>query len=54
MRTDPDHPAERWVILGAARYLIVVVAVYTYRDDTIRIISALKSTAKERRSYEEK
>ncbi|HYX34648.1 MAG TPA: BrnT family toxin [Oligoflexus sp.] len=54
VRPDPDHTEERWVILGTARYLVVVVAVYSYRDDIIRIISARKATAKERRSYEEK
>lgn len=54
VRPDPDHAEERWVILGTARYLVVVVAVYSYRDDSIRIISARKATTKERRSYEEK
>ncbi len=54
VRPDPDHNEERWVILGSARYLIVVVAIYSYRKESIRIISARKATAKERRSYEEK
>lgn len=35
VRPDPDHAEERWVILGTVHYLVVVAAVYSYRDDNI-------------------
>jgi uncharacterized DUF497 family protein len=31
----------------------VIILVYTWRGDRVRIISARKATARERRSYEE-
>ena len=53
VKEDPDHPEERFVILGSARYLLVVVVAYTYRRQSLRIISARKATKKERKLYEE-
>lgn len=50
---DPDcDEEERWVTLGldsVGRFLVVV---WTLRDDWVRIISARKATARERRLYE--
>jgi uncharacterized DUF497 family protein len=52
VKEDPDHPEERFVILGAAKVLLVVVVAYTYRHEAIRIISARKATKRERKVYE--
>jgi uncharacterized protein len=50
---DPDgDEEERWVTLGldsVGRFLVVV---WTLRGNTVRIISARKATARERRLYE--
>jgi uncharacterized DUF497 family protein len=52
---DPDHSAEedRLIILGLSRSLNILVVCHCYRenDEIIRIISARKATAKERRQY---
>lgn len=45
---------ERFATLGVDLLDRVVVVVYTYRNDDIRIISARKATKKERRVYEGK
>jgi uncharacterized DUF497 family protein len=53
--SDPDHSIEeqRYVSMGrSARGRLLVVA-HTERGDTIRIISARLTTARERRQYEE-
>jgi uncharacterized DUF497 family protein len=53
--SDPDHSIEeqRFVLMGrSARKRLLVVA-HTGRGDTIRIISARITTARERRQYEE-
>jgi hypothetical protein len=52
---DPDHSdeEERFVTFGmSARNRLLVIA-HTYRSDRIRLISARKATAQERRFYEE-
>lgn len=54
VKEDPDHPEERFVILGSAKYLLVVVVAYTYRHQTLRIISARRATTRERKTYEAK
>jgi len=43
---------QRFVSLGSDSFGRVIVLVYTYRDDTIRLISALKATSSERKQYE--
>lgn len=53
VKEDPDHPDERFIILGVASFLMVVVVSYTYRREAIRIISARKATKRERKVYEE-
>lgn len=44
---------QRHVSIGTDAIGRVLIVVYTYRGDHIRIISARKATRKERRSYEE-
>ena len=49
-----EYPDEdRFVTLGIDAFGRVLVVVYTYRDETIRIISARKATAIERQQYQE-
>ena len=52
---DPLHSDEedRFVILGVSNQQRTLVVVHTYRDDTVRIISARKATSRERKDYEE-
>ena len=44
---------QRFVTVGTDAIGRVVVAVYTYHRDSIRLISARKATSSERRQYEE-
>ena len=52
---DPDHSdkEERFIILGISKLLNILVVCHCYRenDEIIRIISARKATAKERKQY---
>lgn len=43
---------ERWVTLGLDAFGRILVVVYTWRDENIRLISARLATARERRQYE--
>lgn len=49
-----DHPdEERFVVIGRDALGRVLIVVFMYRDEaTIRIISARRTTARERREYE--
>ena len=53
---DPDHSEDedRFVLLGLSSALRILVVCHCYRSDdgAIRIISARKATAKERKSYD--
>lgn len=53
---DPDHSEEenRFVLLGLSSALRILVVCHCYRSDdgAIRIISARKATARERKSYD--
>jgi len=51
---DPLHSGneERMIQIGTTNKNRLVVAVFTERDDKIRIISARKATNKERKYYE--
>ena len=51
---DNEHPTEeRFVTIGSDPLNRILVVVFTWRGDTtIRLISARKATASERRSYE--
>jgi uncharacterized protein len=50
-----DHPAEaRFVTLGMDALGRLLVVVYEWRDDDVRLISARKANRSERRQYEVK
>lgn len=44
---------QRYVTLGTDAVGRIVAVVYSYRSDTLRLISARKATRKERKQYEE-
>ena len=50
IRTEGE---QRFVTVGSDTTGCILVVVYTYRGENIRIISARPATRKERRSYEE-
>lgn len=51
---EDDLPVEkRFITLGLSESGHLLVVVYTYREDRIRIISARKATAAEKAAYEE-
>jgi hypothetical protein len=43
----------RFILVGSDALGNVIVVVYTWRGDVVRIISARKATRKERKKYEE-
>ena len=48
-----DYGEDRWVTIGLAYYAVLYV-VYTVRhEDTVRLISARKANAEERKQYRE-
>jgi hypothetical protein len=49
---DETSGEERFVTLGTDALGRLLVVVYTWREDCIRIISARKATPRERRRYE--
>jgi hypothetical protein len=49
---DSAEGEQRFVTLGSDALSRVLVVVYTYRGDTLRIISARKATRNEVRTYE--
>ena len=50
-----DYPGEeRRVIMGMDAFLRILVVVYAWRDEKIRIISAWKATPREIKQYEDK
>jgi len=54
MRDPYFENEERWITTGMDTLGRVVVVIYTWRGETIRIISARAVTPRERRQYEEK
>jgi uncharacterized DUF497 family protein len=52
---DPDHSARehRFITVGTSRSGWVLMVAHTDRGDNIRIISARKTTRRERKYYEE-
>jgi uncharacterized protein len=48
--SDPDE--QRWIVLGLGGMGRLLVVVYTWRADNIRIISARRAEAHERGQYE--
>lgn len=47
------HDEERWITLGLDALARVLVVVWTWRDESIRLISARRATPTERKQYEE-
>lgn len=52
LRDPVAHDEERWVTVGHDPYQRVLVVVYTWRGERIRLISARRATGAERRRYE--
>jgi len=51
---DPFATAEeRWITVGLDALGRILVVVYTWRAETVRLISARKATPREREAYEE-
>jgi uncharacterized protein len=50
---DDRFEEERFITIGIDAFGRVLVVVYTWRDDEIRLISARKATRSERNQYEE-
>lgn len=54
---DPDSEEDRWVTVGHASAIGLVVVVHTHeeemQDEVIRIISVRKATRRERMQYEQ-
>lgn len=48
---DPDHDEPRFVTIGMDAYARLLVAVYTWRGENIRLISARKATKLEQKYY---
>lgn len=51
---DEAEDEERFVTIGMDALARVVVVVYTWRDDRLRLISARLATGRERKQYEGK
>jgi uncharacterized DUF497 family protein len=53
---DPDHSIseQRFITIGMSSAGRVLIVAHTDRDEIIRIISARKTTQRERKQYEEK
>ena len=51
--TDDYPDEERFVTIGMDALGRILVVIYTWRGDSIRIISARKATNRERKQYEE-
>jgi uncharacterized DUF497 family protein len=51
---EDDHPVEkRYITMGLDAFNRLLVMIYTYRGEYIRIISARRATPGERKQYEE-
>ena len=50
-RDDPEHDEQRFVTLGATLTGSVLVVVYAYADNDIRLISAREASRGEKRDY---
>jgi len=53
MRDPSSDEEERWITLGRNDLARVIVVVYTWRQDNVRLISARPATAREKSQYEE-
>jgi uncharacterized DUF497 family protein len=50
---DEREAEERWITIGIDSSARILVVVYTWRDEQIRLISARLATRRESRQYEE-
>ena len=50
---DPDQEEARYITIGMDASGRILVVVYAWREDVIRIISSRKATNHERKQYEE-
>ena len=50
---DPNHGEEWFITIGMDAYGRIIVVIYTWRGNVIRIISARKANKFERKQYEE-
>jgi uncharacterized protein len=50
---DPFTDEERWITLGQDAFGRVLVVVYAWREENVRLISARLATQQERREYRE-
>jgi len=48
---DDAHGEERWVTIGMDGFARILTVVYTWRGNTVRLISSRPSTPNERRQY---
>jgi len=52
---DPSSDLEeRWITLGRNALGRIIVVVYTWRGENVRLISARPATAREKRQYEDR
>lgn len=52
-RDESESGEERWVTMGLDAVARLLVVVYTWRGENVRLISARNATTRERRIYEE-
>jgi hypothetical protein len=50
---DPDYEEQRFITIAMDAFGRILVVVYTWRRDIIRLISARKAIKKERKQYED-
>ncbi len=50
---DPSSDEERWITLGLDATAQLLVVVYTWRGDRLRLISARKATPREEQQYKD-
>ena len=53
-RDEDSDEEERFVTLGTDLFGRILVVVYTWRGDSVRLISARKATRRERKQYGER
>jgi uncharacterized protein len=53
MRDPTSDEEERWITLGRNSLGRLIVVVYTWRSENVRLISARPATAREKNQYEE-
>lgn len=54
MRDPYSQEEERWITMGEDTLGRILVVVYAWHGDSVRLISARRALAREKRSYEER